>query len=771
MKNRLTFVNVIGILLDNKKKTYSQHQLIRNLFSVSLQDGEDFEITDADASKYSYWCSGTRPIPMDIVHTYEEDDNFVFMEEDFKEKIIPNLLNVPNARSEMEILIHDSRSTIGDNYANELLSISSTSNFFTEIVRYAILSDHGNNSLYSPDLSDILLNGRVPSTTKEFLGRKTELKELAKLFQEHSLVFVTGIAGIGKSEFAKEYANKNKKKYTNILFMHYEGNLKKCIASLEYAEDSVKMSEEELFETHMKILKKMHADSLLIIDNFNVLPKDDAYFKELIKLDFQILITTRCKVTQFQTVHLNELDSEKELSTLFCNYCPASIDVPETVAEIISELRGHTLSVCLAALSLSASGIEPEELLYELKSCGLNISSGESVELYKDEEFSEALMIEHLRKLLQLNQLSTDQLDILRNLSLLPASGVSKASIKKWLQLSNLNDVNHMIRYGFIMDDSENKKISLHPLIQYVAVIETLPSVSNCRTMLDSLHLICLTHGLEVRRPDNVINSLISINEHIINDEPDYYLLYLQDMFPYFDKYLIMDYLPKLVERISYEMDCHQLNSPCDKALLLDYKAELFVLKKDYSNALKKRTKAMELLIPLLTADADKRTANLISNLYNNTSNVYLLMKKGKEAITNLKQAFQIRKEYGIFETHDSLQQMMNMTNILILAKEYTQAEQLLEFYENIVLETESKTSFDYGICQLGKGIVALATNDPVHSETYLLNAEKLISDAIGADNEYSKTAYRYLYSLYSRWHKNDRALEYKDKILGLRLS
>lgn len=413
MKNRLTFVNVIGILLDNKKKTYSQHQLIRNLFSVTLQDNEDFEITDADASKYSYWCSGTRPIPMDIVNTYEEDDNFVFMEEDFKEKIIPNLLNVPNARTEMEILIHDSRSTIGDNYANELLSINSTAKFFTEIVRYAILSDHGNNSLYSPDLSDILLNGRVPSTTKEFLGRKTELKELAKLFQEHSLVFVTGIAGIGKSEFAKEYANKNKKKYTNILFMHYEGNLKKCITSLEFSNDSVEMSEEELFETHMKILKKLHTDSLLIIDNFNVLPKDDSYFKELIKLDFQILVTTRCKITQFESIHLDELDSEKELSTLFYNYCPASIDVPEAVAKIISELRGHTLSVCLAALSLSASGIEPEELLYELKSCGLNISSGESVELYKDEEFSEALMIEHLRKLLQLNQLSADQLDIL----------------------------------------------------------------------------------------------------------------------------------------------------------------------------------------------------------------------------------------------------------------------------------------------------------------------------------------------------------------------
>jgi hypothetical protein len=98
------------------------------------------------------------------------------------------------------------------------------------------------------------------------------------------------------------------------------------------------------------------------------------------------------------------------------------------------------------------------------------------------------------------------------------------------------------------MDDEENKKISLHPLIQDVAMLETMLSVSNCRTMIDSLHLNCLTHGLEVRRPENVIQSLISIAEHILVDEPEIYLLLLQDMFPYLDKHLVMDYLPNLRE-------------------------------------------------------------------------------------------------------------------------------------------------------------------------------------------------------------------------------
>ena len=38
-------------------------------------------------------------------------------------------------------------------------------------------------------------------------------------------------------------------------------------------------------------------------------------------------------------------------------------------------------------------------------------------------------------------------------------------------------------------------------------------------------------------------------------DNRAYYLLFLQDMYPYFDKYLDTDYLSELVERIEYVMN------------------------------------------------------------------------------------------------------------------------------------------------------------------------------------------------------------------------
>lgn len=414
--------------------------------------------------------------------------------------------------------------------------------------------------------------------------------------------------------------------------------------------------------------------------------------------------------------------------------------------------------------------MEPEELLAELKTCGLNIASGEDVELYKDNDFTDGLMIEHLRKLLQLGKLSDQQLDILRNLSLLPVSGVLKNQFKNWMNLEKLTDVNHLIKYGFINEDTDNKKISLHPLLQEVIAIETLPTVTTCQTLLNSLHLICLAHGLELRKPEHIISSLISVSERIVVDDGAYFLLFLQDMFPYLDKYLVLHYLPNVTERISYVMDEFRIDSPCDKALLLDYKAECFLLKKDYGNAVKKRERAISILERLHTKDADIRTANLLSNLYNNLSNTYLLMKRGTDAAKTLRTAFDIRMEYahlGLTETHDSLQQMMNLINMLLLAKDVDNAKIVLAQYEALVLEHLSDTSLDYGICKLSRGIIDMMDGKPTPAEINLLAAENIIGNAVGTDNDYMKTTYKYLKNLYARWKKPKKAIEYRDKFLN----
>lgn len=772
MQNRITFSNVIGVLLENKKKTYAQYRMIEDIFFDCLSNMDLFEKDDFEKNvTYSRWCTGDRPIPKEILSFYD-NAGFDGIQNNIQDDVIPNLINVPATRELLLELVADSVDVIGTKKADEFARITDDAELITALIRYAILNDHDSkHTLLSPDLSDILLSNRLPSANCYFIGRKEELKAVAKALQDHNPVFITGTAGMGKSELVKTYAKKNEKKYTNIIHLFYGGDLKKCVAHMEFSDDTADMSEEMLFDKHMRILKKLHSDSLIIIDNFNVLPKEDAFFKEFIKLNCKILVTSRCNISQYETIKISEMDADTELIELFYKHCPSVKSSQDVVKEIIQTVGCHTLTVCLSALSLTASGMEPEELLAELKTCGLNITSGEDVELYKDDDFTDGLMIEHLSKLLQLGKLSNQQLDILRNLSLLPVSGVIKNSFKNWMKLDNLTDVNHLIKYGFINEDTDNKKISLHPLLQEVIAIETMPTVTACSTLLDNLHLICLAHGLELRRPENVIASLISVTERIIVDDGAYFLLFLQDVFPYLDKYLVSDYLPKLTERISYVMEEYKLESPCDKALLLDYKAECFLLKKDYGNAVKKREKAINIMEKLHTKDADMRTTNLLSNLYNNLSNTYLLMKQGNEAAKALRTAFNIRIEYahlGLTESHDSLQQMMNLINMLLLAKDVDNAKIVLEQYETLVLEHLSDTSLDYGICKLSQGIIDMMERKPEAAEINLLGAESIIGNAVGTDNDYMRTTYRYLNNLYARWKKPEKAIEYRDKFLGV---
>ena len=584
MKNQLTFAHVTGALLDNKIKTYPQHRLARDLFSLCLLDeASDYGEASDDNITFSRWCNGARPVPVDILNEYKNDTGRNQMITDFKNKIIPNLINVSNTRYLLEDMINNSRKIIGITKADELIAIDDNATFFTDVILYAILSDHNRKNLYSPELTDILLSNRLPAVVKEFIGRNDEIKECGRLLASESVVFINGIAGIGKRELAKYYANRDKKKYTNIIYLFYSGSLRKDIAVMEFSDDT-------------------------------------------------------------------------------------------------------------SALSLAAGGLEPDELLHELKQCGLNITDSENVELYKDGDYHDGLMIEHLRILMQISRLNSSQTDILKNLSILPVSGVYKNHFRNWLQLASLHDVNYLARYGFITDDIENKKINLHPLIQEIIYEKLNPCISNCQTLINSLHSICLMPGLEVRKPDNTIQAMISVVENILNDNSACYLLFLQDMFPYLEKYSVRDYMSKLADRISYLMEQEHMDSVCDRALLLDYKAELSYMRKDYDVAVKKREKAIHLLEnedDTMNTMNQKRYINLLSNLYNNLSNVYLALKKTDKATEALHKAFEIRISYadtGIIETHDMLQQMLNLINMLILADDLELARLVLNQYDVILV-------------------------------------------------------------------------------------
>lgn len=87
--------------------------------------------------------------------------------------VIPNLINVSAPRERLLELVTDSIDVIGTKKTDEFSQITDDAELITALIRYAILNDHDSrHTLLSPDLSDILLSNKLPSSNRYFIGRK-----------------------------------------------------------------------------------------------------------------------------------------------------------------------------------------------------------------------------------------------------------------------------------------------------------------------------------------------------------------------------------------------------------------------------------------------------------------------------------------------------------------------------------------------------------------------------------------------------------------------
>lgn len=85
---------------------------------------------------------------------------------------------------------------------------------------------------YVPEDSNYVRKMRVPKCCSYFRGRENELDSLHDMLSKEHVVFVKGIAGIGKSELVYAYAEKYETEYRHILYVDYSGDLRNDIMQL-----------------------------------------------------------------------------------------------------------------------------------------------------------------------------------------------------------------------------------------------------------------------------------------------------------------------------------------------------------------------------------------------------------------------------------------------------------------------------------------------------------------------------------------------------------
>lgn len=177
-------------------------------------------------------------------------------------------------------------------------------------------------------------------------------------------VFLQGIAGIGKSELIKAYAEKFKKEYTKIIYFTYSGNLTKDIANLDFADDiNSNESVKNRFSRHNNFLRRLKEDSLIIVDNFNTTAGKDEALDVVMGYSCRIVFTTRCRFDDFFTMTLTEINNTDDLISMMGYFYSDADENRQCLEQIILAVHRHTFAVEFSALLLKIGLLGPNELL------------------------------------------------------------------------------------------------------------------------------------------------------------------------------------------------------------------------------------------------------------------------------------------------------------------------------------------------------------------------------------------------------------------------
>ena len=730
----------------------SQPDFLYELFEDFMNDpaNEDFSM---DNGLVCRWLTGQAKISPKISSYYSKSGNQKKLAETIHQNLLPLIPDCNMAMQDIYTLFMQD-DTISDAKKKNLASLykpaSSRLLFLAKLISFGmerqfVKRDTRNQKLIaggalSPIVLDYIMDSEVPKPCRHFLGRDKELEELHAMLEENLHVFLYGIAGIGKSELAKAYAKQYKKHYTNILYVEYTGDLHQDITDMDFIDDPPEISEQERFQRHNRFLRSLKSDTLLIIDNFNVTATQDNFLSVVLKYRCQILFTTRSNLNKYCTFQLKEINDINTLFQLTSIFYSDADKHRSTVEKIIETVHYHTFAVELAAKLLENGISTPNQLLAKLQEERASLDNEDKIRIIKDGQSSKATYYSHIHTLFSLYALSQKQQDIMCNLCFLPSTGISARIFAKWLELPTLNEINDLIETGFVQTTTRHT-ISLHPMIQEIALSETKPSVNICHILLDSLQKICLMHGIEVDYYKKLFQTIGNIIELIEKDDMPKYLLFLENVFPYMDNYNYQKGMREIIQELKNLLKHKDIGTDSDRALLLDFQATLEIKPE---KAIKLEKDAIALI-----KEITEENAHLASNLHSNLGGLYRMNGYPDLAREHMEKGLFLLEQYNLLYTHDGIPQFTNYAMFLAEQQAPEKGISVLQKLSKGIKEYNSDCCLDYATVQESLATIYLMTANLPKAKTHFKRACKIYEKIWADEPEMIKAKYQEIQELY----------------------
>lgn len=313
------FRNVTDFLMRNmgSSATIYYNNLLNLLFGSYLAKAHLYEFDRAVSAKLH---KGTIRVAPEMSEFYLNADRKILCK-DIKE-ILQYIFDKPNAYKELyELIQYDDTlsipmrknvlSRVSPRYQddNSLVNMIYEA-VYTAVTRQYTKGENGYTALayfnqLAPVNDALFANSEYVAPCRHFCGRDEELDELHSLVQNNSSVIITGIAGIGKSELVRAYAQKHKSEYAHFGYYFYNGSLKTIIANI--ISNPIIMDENIRYRKNLELLSSLGKSALLIIDNINVTPEDDECFDEVLNAGCNVIFTSNYRYDDYCTYDLKEL--------------------------------------------------------------------------------------------------------------------------------------------------------------------------------------------------------------------------------------------------------------------------------------------------------------------------------------------------------------------------------------------------------------------------------------------------------------------------------
>lgn len=309
-----------------------------------------------------------------------------------------------------------------------------------------------------------------------FYGREQEFKELDNLLSNphYNCLFLSGMGGIGKSTFIKEYLTRYRERFDTVLYVYYKDSIEATVSNDMNIEINTLRQDEEnktnirYFDKKIqKICELVRGTSaVLVIDNFTGEMDDDLI--ALLSTGLRIILLTR-KSPSYSNCLKMELSAITEWNALihiFEAHLGRSIEAYEIddFKRILNSIENHTLILELIAKQIANSHITISSAAALTIENGFSTIATEKVDYERDSKQISDTIGHIIDALFIANMLSPEKKVLMKVLSLTSDEGIEINMFQKIMKLKSKDDLNELIKDGWITISRD--MISMNNVIQ-----------------------------------------------------------------------------------------------------------------------------------------------------------------------------------------------------------------------------------------------------------------------------------------------------------------